>query len=488
VAQLRHLQLEEDADQERQNANDADTVVPHDRREATNRCIVSHHDSVVIGCGGSSTYQELWIDQTSSQNMHILGVQLDGQRAQNWNRSCMSLETIEQHCPGFSLLHVPYVLDHLVLNHKLSQVRLKKVAIGSIHCLYLTEEGYVYGMGHNADGQLLSYDQNHALHRNNVSLPTLILWFVERNIRIRDIACGGWFSAFITTTGELYTVGRLGSNYSSTIEPVLRPTNGFVATFGAGNEHLVYQCDHTRGNQVYSIGSNTFGQLGNGTNTYADDAVSALVQETSGLPPRSFDLGRLVKIDGGEKFTAALTSQGEVYVAGSIDGLTTANTLSNNSFAKLNLDRLGNAHIKDFSCSWYSAAFVDSMKRVFTYPSLASTQQDHWCIDASTLANPIVSAGANGFVVIDANNGRLFNLEINSNVPLKLVEHVANSNCCQMFDHPHYQVTSCASGYFVNVLLLKSASSRKNLDSFMSNLKHAASHSILSDVDFILYH
>lgn len=200
---------------------------------------------------------EFWVedDTLSSREEHplrIMGVNPNGPKAQQWARSMMDVREIEEHCPGFSTLQIPYMLDHLMLNPRLFNVRIKKVAAGDNHCLFLTEDGFVYGMGNNTDSQLLIYNKNHELKRGNVLVPTLLLWFVECNVRVKDIACAGCFSAFVTTDDELYTVGRFRSNYMTT-EPVRRHEYDAISVFGVGDEHLVFQCSPQNGDQVYGV-------------------------------------------------------------------------------------------------------------------------------------------------------------------------------------------------------------------------------------------
>lgn len=439
---------------------------------------VSDPNNVLLVRNQNRPCLELWTEQSSAQQME----QILGMNSVPYNGQTMSLDDIEQHCPRFSTLQIPYVLDS-----KLSNVQLKKIAVGSVHCLFLTEEGFVYGMGQNSFGQLLSYDQDHSLHRGDVIVPTLLLWFVEHNIRIRDIACAGWFSAFVSTDGELYTVGRFGSNSTSTNEPVLRSKTGFVSTFGVGLHHLLFQYDSKHGDQVYSLGSNSYGQLGCAKGVdYADDAVEVKVDETLVDPPKPFNFCRLAKIHGGTNFTVVLTIQSDVFAAGLIRELSSLPTLANNGFTKLDLSRLGTALVRDFSCSWYDTVFVDSTKRVFTSSSLHDTDDILWKIDASFLANPVVTARARAFHVVDTCTGRLFNLIFNNNSVLKLEDQIASLDFYQMLDHPQYQVASYSSGYYINMVLLKSTSSKTSLRFFMTNLKRCTlSHSIFSDVEFV---
>jgi len=447
---------------------------PCSNQKFTVTCTVAGQDSVILGCGDQSC--ELWVEGRHLRDeLQVLGVTPDCSRVQQWARCTMDNKDIEEHCPWFSTLQIPYVLDHLVLNQKLSNIRIKKIAAGSIHCLFLTEDGFVYGIGHNGKGQLLNYDKNHTLSRDSVSLPTLLLWFVERNIRIKDIACAGWFSAFITTDDKLYTVGRFGSKYM--LEPVLRETKGAISVLGVGSEHLVFQCSSNNGNQVYSMGLNDSGQLGIRSSAYEDHAVEAQIATEPTEVQQPFNFCRLNKIDGGQRFTIVLTSQFEVYAAGA------ANSNALNGFSKLDLsEHIGAARIKDFSCSFYTTSFLDSVKRVLTFSEPTTNRSPH-IYDASAIANPVVTATSGTFHVIDTHSGRLFSLDFGGKAP-RLVEQRADLNSCQMFDHPDYHVTSYVSGYSINMMLLKSKP-KSSLNFFVEKLKNSLSQPTLSDIFFV---
>lgn len=139
---------------------------------------------------------------------------------------------------------------------------------------------------------------------------------------------------------------------------------------------------------------------------------------------KPFNFCRLTKIDGGVRFTIVLTSQFDVYVAGVVRR---DNPTRKNGFVKLDLsERIGTAHVNGFSCSFFDALFIDSMKRVFTLSELMTASQDPCFLDASILTDPMITASAKKFHVIDALSGRLFNLE------LRLLEQRADSNCFQI--------------------------------------------------------
>ncbi|KAK6142416.1 hypothetical protein DH2020_022764 [Rehmannia glutinosa] len=81
----------------------------------------------------------------------------------------------------------------------LKDVRLTQIASGGYHSLALTDKGEVLSWGHGGHGQL----GNSSLHSRKVPEPVEAL----ANERITYIACGGSSSAAITDTGKLYMWG-----------------------------------------------------------------------------------------------------------------------------------------------------------------------------------------------------------------------------------------------------------------------------------------
>ncbi|CAI2178449.1 6656_t:CDS:2 [Funneliformis geosporum] len=109
------------------------------------------------------------------------------------------------------------------------------VVCGENHCLALTKDGEVYSWGSGRFGQL-----GHGELTDLSEKPTVIEFF--QGLRVKKISCGGWHSAVITDSGDLYTFGwnhfgRLGISFEegSTMncaEPSL------VEFFGENNEEL----------------------------------------------------------------------------------------------------------------------------------------------------------------------------------------------------------------------------------------------------------
>ncbi|XP_033229354.1 X-linked retinitis pigmentosa GTPase regulator-like isoform X2 [Belonocnema kinseyi] len=77
-----------------------------------------------------------------------------------------------------------------------------KIACGGHHTLILTEDGCIYCMGSNSNGQL-----GLGTNVTEVQTPNLLPLDVLKNEVISKISCGESHSAFLTNSGKIYTCG-----------------------------------------------------------------------------------------------------------------------------------------------------------------------------------------------------------------------------------------------------------------------------------------
>lgn len=130
---------------------------------------------------------------------------------------------------------------------------VKAVAAGDNHSLYIMENGDLYVMGWNGYGQL-----------GNGSLGTGSSVPVKVASNVKAIAGGADHSLYITESGDLYAMGRgewFGTGTASIQwAPVFVASN--VKAITAGSQHSLYV---TENGDLYVMGGNTYGQLGDGT-------------------------------------------------------------------------------------------------------------------------------------------------------------------------------------------------------------------------------
>ncbi|CAB5135926.1 unnamed protein product [Rhizophagus irregularis] len=160
------------------------------------------------------------------------------------------------------------------------------VVCGENHSLALTRDGEVFSWGSGRFGQL-----GHGEFTNSLEKPTSIEFF--QGLRVKEIACGGFHSAVITDSGDLYTFGwnhfgRLGisSGKDSMVncaEPSLIEFGGEndielnVLKVACGSAHTVAITDDYR---LWSCGWGKYGQLGLGADRLNDNYLFVQVDST----------------------------------------------------------------------------------------------------------------------------------------------------------------------------------------------------------------
>ncbi|RZF37934.1 hypothetical protein LSTR_LSTR005434, partial [Laodelphax striatellus] len=176
------------------------------------------------------------------------------------------------------------------------------------HFMALTAEGEVYSWGDGDGGRLGHGD---TINRED---PTLVL--VLSDHRVTKIACGGTYSAAVTSNGELFTwgrgnYGRLGHGNSEDFYIPTRVT-GLVdhhivdVACGSGDAQTLALTDS---GLVFSWGDGDYGKLGRGG---SDGSKNPKVIDC-------FHGVEIIKVYCGGQCSFALTSNGEVYSWGKGD-------------------------------------------------------------------------------------------------------------------------------------------------------------------------
>ncbi|MZQ86493.1 RCC1 repeat-containing protein [Paenibacillus sp. 5J-6] len=178
-----------------------------------------------------------------------------------------------------------------------------QITAGSSHAVALKEDGSIYTWGNNTSGQLgigTAYDGktwSRAFPEHVNDLP-----------EIAGIGAGSNFTFAIDKAGKLWAWGnnsysQLGdktlNNQAAPVQtqanewlnpPVLQPGEGTVLIKSARQLPLTASESNTfviKNNQLYGWGSNTFGQLGDGTHT-------------SAISPKALNLDGIAVIEGGD--------------------------------------------------------------------------------------------------------------------------------------------------------------------------------------------
>jgi alpha-tubulin suppressor-like RCC1 family protein len=189
---------------------------------------------------------------------------------------------------------------------------------GAYHSLVLTSTGQLYGFGYNYYGQLGNATNNKTTTPNPT--PTLI-GLPGATGPVVQIATGAYFSLAVTSTGQLFAFGenehgQLGNaTNNGTTNPNPTPTlvslpgaSGGVVQVSAGYEHSLAL---TSSGQLYALGDNRYGQLGNSTNNGTNSAnpTPTLVSLPGASAP-------IVQAVAGEEHSLAITASGQLYTFG----------------------------------------------------------------------------------------------------------------------------------------------------------------------------
>jgi alpha-tubulin suppressor-like RCC1 family protein len=193
---------------------------------------------------------------------------------------------------------------------------VSKVATGGRSSYYITTSGDLYAMGDNQYGQLgAAVSTNSGLY---TATPVKVTGSVSA------VSAGRNFAAYLTTSGDLYTMGdnqygQLGVDLGKdtdnnaivkTTSPVKAASS--VSAISAGWYHLLYL---TSAGDLYSVGSNQFGQLGVILQDNSKDGDTGKVYPWYTVTPQKV-ASSVTKISAGATHSCYLTSAGVLYGMG----------------------------------------------------------------------------------------------------------------------------------------------------------------------------
>ncbi|KAF0976941.1 hypothetical protein FDP41_004236 [Naegleria fowleri] len=190
-----------------------------------------------------------------------------------------------------------------------SNKKFKAIACGAYHALMIDQDGGLYSVGLNQNGQLGT---------GNVGSGTVQATTVSLNgEKAAAISCGAKHSMVLTETGTAYvfgdnSYGQCGissTNTHNVLTPTKLQTSQTVKKIVAGYYHSHVMLDD---GTILSFGRNDYGQLGNLEGT----SSSFIFSPTRVLIPSNV---RIADISSGAFHTVMLTTTGEVYAFGNND-------------------------------------------------------------------------------------------------------------------------------------------------------------------------
>ncbi|EFC46383.1 predicted protein [Naegleria gruberi] len=194
--------------------------------------------------------------------------------------------------------------------------KVKKIACGREHTMILLQDGQLFGIGNNHNGQVFGTS------KTDDSLKIIpVGTFLEKGEMIVDAFCSQINSYVITNCGNIYWSGFETKSHSfvKIEKEENEEINGFYTSASAGHFFVKIGC------KIYGSGWNSCGQLGNGTRIDKYGTLSLVSFE---------DYNKVEKIAMGAQFTVIAT-EFELYGC----GLNDANSYSssnerNNEFFK----------------------------------------------------------------------------------------------------------------------------------------------------------
>ena len=199
-----------------------------------------------------------------------------------------------------------------------NNITISQIACGSSHTMFLTDDGNVYGVGRNSHYQL-----GYSSSTGNQSTPRYLSWFREggNNITISQIACGRFYTMFLTDDGNVYGVGdnsyyQLG--YSSSASNQSTPR--YLSWFREGGNNITisqivcgyyYTMFLTDDDNIYGVGANYSYQLGYSSSTSSQSTPRHLSWFHEGGNNITIS-----QIACGDYHTMFLTDDGNVYGVG----------------------------------------------------------------------------------------------------------------------------------------------------------------------------
>uniref|UniRef100_K3WCF6 IPT/TIG domain-containing protein n=1 Tax=Globisporangium ultimum (strain ATCC 200006 / CBS 805.95 / DAOM BR144) TaxID=431595 RepID=K3WCF6_GLOUD len=204
--------------------------------------------------------------------------------------------------------------------HTSKELFFRRIACGRSHGAAITDKGDLYTWGRNFEGQLGHFSRTLSKETNSLlngicAWPKYVSEFLSKP-RVTDVCCGEMFTVVLLENGAVYTFGERFTGITRHPE----------AKWDA-NPHLVIECGSdgagfvgiacgfahalvvSSSGQLYSWGSNTFGQLGLGVSNSMEGATA--VPTRVEMPGHEWS-----KVFAGGNYSAAITNSGELFTWG----------------------------------------------------------------------------------------------------------------------------------------------------------------------------
>ncbi|KAL9651536.1 hypothetical protein ABK040_001482 [Willaertia magna] len=282
---------------------------------------------------------------------------------------------------------------------------LTAISAGSNHVLLLSSLGSVYGVGDNTYGQIGSGNLLDFLVP--APLSSLLSTLLGLGEKIVSVVAGGNSSFMISSAGKLLafgsnTFGQLcDGTTTSRGNSVAINVQGKSVKYVSGSEShtLIVTSDNT----IYACGKGTDGQLGNG---FFSDSKNPVVVNNA-----LFNGKAIKKVVAAELFSLVLTEDNKLYSFGAntFGQLGDGTLLSKANPVEVNLKKLGGASICDVSAKIDMVMVVTCDGKVYTFgDSTGGKNAITSKIVSNTFDKSIKFASASDHVIYTGNDGKLY--------------------------------------------------------------------------------
>jgi alpha-tubulin suppressor-like RCC1 family protein len=210
-----------------------------------------------------------------------------------------------------------------------NKIRIKDVAMGEQHSVFLSDEGKVYTCGYGGSKGLFSFFQANKAgalghgNKTHLGFPKQVAFFERQKLKVNQIAAGRYHTVVLTEGGHVYTWGRgsygtLGTGSTAKeLSPVLVNTLEKMREADSDSNIVkIDAADHftailTKSGLLFTWGENNHGQLGMGQNVGIDIVESITI-------PASVSFNEKVIIDYacGNRTMIAIDEKEKVYKMG----------------------------------------------------------------------------------------------------------------------------------------------------------------------------
>ena len=272
----------------------------------------------------------------------------------------------------------------------LRDVRVVQVALGGWHALALDKEGRCWAWGGNEYSQCAGESAVRDVLEPRECMPQL---------RVCQVDAGGMHSVALTENGQIWTWGEQWGDFSMTInrDPRRIDETGDFVRVSCGAFHNLALTMH---GEVYTWGINDYGQLGNGTTSYAT-VPKKITEGLEGV--------KISDIAAGGWHSVAISDEGRVYVwgRGEYGRLGLGDKTGASRLRPTLMESLKGMRIVEASCGGTHTVVVTDDGRVFTWGRGSfgrlgtATERNHYSpVEVKLPGGPerwwIISAAAGG--------------------------------------------------------------------------------------------